>query len=164
MPDTLSDSKKQLLEKLLHGRNVPVPSSIRGIPRRPPGTDAPMSYGQEQLWVHSQFANELPIYNDPITLYHYGPMDRTALERALTEIVRRHESWRTTFGWKDGALMQFVQPPPAHIDLPYVDLTDVPAKVRDKTARKMALADVLIPFDLETGPTYRGRLVRFSET
>ncbi len=163
MPDTLSDSKKQLLERLLHGRNVPVPSTIHGIPRRPPGTDVPMSYGQEQLWVHSQFANELPIYNDPITMYRYGPIDRTALERALTEIVRRHESWRTTFGWKDGALMQFVQPPPAHIDLPYVDLTDVPEEIRDETARKMALADVLIPFDLETGPTYRGRLVRFSE-
>ena len=27
----------------------------------------------------------------------------------------------------------------------------------------MALTDALMPFDLETGPTYRGRLVRFSE-
>ena len=49
-----------------------------------------MSYGQEQLWVHSQFANDVPIYNDPITMYRYGPMDRAALEKALTEIVRRH--------------------------------------------------------------------------
>jgi hypothetical protein len=122
-----------------------------------------MSYGQEQLWIHSQFAHELPIYNDPVTIYRYGPMDRTALERALTEIVRRHESWRTTFGWKDGALMQFVQPPPAHIDIPYLDLTEIPEGDRDESARKMALADALIPFDLETGPTYRGRLIRFSE-
>ncbi len=122
-----------------------------------------MSFGQEQLWIHSQFANEVPIYNDPITMYRYGSMDRAALEKALTEIVRRHESWRTTFGWKDGALMQFVQPPPAHIEIPYVDLTHAPEESRDDTARKMALADVLAPFDLETGPTYRTRLVRFSE-
>ena len=122
-----------------------------------------MSYGQEQLWIHSQFATEIPIYNDPITIYRYGPIDRDALERALTEIVRRHESWRTTFGWKNGELMQFVQPPPAHIEIPYVDLTGVPEEARDETARKMALEDVLIPFDLETGPTYRGRLVRVSE-
>ena len=120
--------------------------------------------GQEQLWIHSQFATDVPIYNDPITIYRYGPMDRAALERALTEIVRRHESWRTTFGWKNGELMQFVQAPPAHIEIPYVDLSNVPEETRDEAARKMALEDALIPFNLETGPTYRGRLVRFSET
>ena len=163
MPKTLSDSKKELLDKLLHGRNPAAPTKIQRIPRRPAGNDAPMSYGQEQLWIHSQFATDVPIYNDPITMYRYGSMDRAALEKALTEIVRRHESWRTTFGWKNGELMQFVQPPPAHIEIPYVDLCDVPEEARDEAARKLALEDALLPFDLETGPTYRGRLVRFSE-
>ena len=164
MPKTLSDSKKELLDKLLHGRNLAASTKLPGIPHRPAGSDVPMSYGQEQLWIHSQFATDIPIYNDPITIYRYGPMDRAALERSLTEIVRRHESWRTTFGWKNGALMQFVQAPPAHVEIPYVDLSAVPEDTRDEAARKMALEDALIPFDLETGPTYRGRLVRFSET
>jgi hypothetical protein len=164
MSNTRSDSKKELLEKLLLGRTLAAPARIHGIGCRPSETPTPMSYGQEQLWVHSQFAHEVPIYNDPITMYRYGPMDRTALERALTEIVRRHESWRTTFGWKHGALMQFVQPAPAHIEIPYVDLTHLPDKSRDETAMKMALGDALLPFDLETGPTYRARLVRFSES
>src|SRR5271168_1248196 len=140
MPNTLSESKKELLYKLLRGRNLAASTKAPAIPRRPGGTDVPMSYGQEQLWIHSQFANEVPIYNDPITMYRYGPMDRAALEKALTEIVRRHESWRTIFGWKNGALMQFVQPAPAHIEIPYVDLTHLPEKSRDATARKMALA------------------------
>ena len=113
MPGTLSESKKELLERLLRGGSPPS-AKAQGIPRRPAGIDIPMSYGQEQLWIHSQFATEVPIYNDPITIYRYGPMDRTALESALTEIVRRHEAWRTTFGWKNGELMQFVQPPPTH--------------------------------------------------
>ncbi len=163
MSGTLSASKKELLDKLLRGRNLSASSKVEGIPHRPPGNDVPMSYGQEQLWIHSQFAGGVPIYNDPITIYRYGSMDRTALERALTEIVRRHESWRTTFGWKDAKLMQFVQPPPAHIEIPYVDLSDVPEEARDEAARKLALADGLLPFDLATGPTHRGRLVRFSE-
>jgi len=163
MPNTLSDPKKQLLERLLLGRNLAAPARIDGIPRRPPEAEVPMSYGQEQLWVHSQFAHDTPIYNDPITMYRYGPLDRRALERALTEIVRRHESWRTTFGWTGGALMQFVQPPPAHIEIPYVDLTHLPENSREESARRMALEDALVPFNLETGPTYRGRLVRFSE-
>src|ERR1700683_128390 len=148
MSGTLSASKKKLLDKLRRGRNLSASPKVERIPRRPPGNDVPMSYGQEQLWIHSQFAAGVPIYNDPITMYRYGPMDRTALERALTEIVRRHESWRTTFGWKHGALMQFVQPAPAHIEIPYVDLTHLPDKSRDETAMKMALGDALLPFDL----------------
>ena len=87
-----------------------------------------MSYGQEQLWIHSQFATDVPIYNDPITIYRYGPIDRDALESALTEIVRRHESWRTTFGWKNGELIQVVQPPPQNIEIPFLDLSALPAR------------------------------------
>jgi surfactin family lipopeptide synthetase A len=163
MPKTLSDSKKELLDRLLRGRNLAASASVHEIPRRPEGSDIPMSYGQEQLWIHSQIAIELPIYNDPITIYRYGPMDRSALERALTEIVRRHESWRTTFGWKNGELMQFVQPPPGRVEIPFVDLSAVPEDFRDEAARKLALEDAQVPFNLETGPTFRGRLVCISE-
>jgi hypothetical protein len=91
-------------------------------------------------------------------------MDRTTLERALTEIVRRHEAWRTTFEWKGGDLIQVVQSPPEHIEIPYLDVSTVPADAREEAARSVALADALIPFDLTVGPTYRSRLVRFSET
>ena len=58
MPKTLSDSKKELLDKLLHGRNLAASAKVPRIPHRPAGSDVPMSYGQEQLWIHSQFATE----------------------------------------------------------------------------------------------------------
>ena len=161
MPGTLSESKKELLVKLLRG-GTSVPAKLQGIPRRPEGIDIPTSYGQRQLWIHSQFATEIPIYNDPITIYRYGAMDRTTLERALTEIVRRHEAWRTTFEWKGGDLIQVVQSPPEHIEIPYLDVSTVPADAREEAARSVALADALIPFDLTVGPTYRSRLVRLN--
>lgn len=163
MPGTLSESKKELLERLLRGGSPPS-VKVQEIPRRPAGVDIPMSYGQEQLWIHSQFATEVPIYNDPITIYRYGPMDRTALESALTEIVRRHEAWRTTFGWKNGELIQVVQPPPQNIEIPYLDLSALPADGREEAAREIAMKDALTPFDLAVGPAYRGHLLRFSET
>jgi hypothetical protein len=162
MTEPLSDSKKELLAKLLQGRSQANEAKSERISRRPPGTDVPMSYGQEQLWVHSQFATELPIYNDPVTIYRHGTLDRNSIERALTEIVRRHECWRTTFGWKNGELMQIIQPPPAHIEIPYIDLSGLEPKMRDEAARKLALEDALQPFNLETGPTFRGRLVRIA--
>src|SRR5271156_3065432 len=163
MRSPLSDSKKELLEKLLRGGNPASPKS-QTVPRRLAGVDVPMSYGQRQIWLHSQLAAGVEIYNDPVTVYRYGSVDRTALERALTEIVRRHEAWRTTFGWKGSELVQLVQPAPEHIEIPYLDVSAVPADRREEAAKKIAMADVLEPFDLTTGPLYRPRLVRFSES
>ena len=37
-----------------------------------------------------------------------GPLDFTALERSLAEIVRRHEVLRTTFGWVDENPVQVI--------------------------------------------------------
>jgi hypothetical protein len=162
MPGTLSESKKELLERLLRGGNL-APVRRQEIPRRPAGIDIPVSYGQQQLWLHSQLSTVVPIYNDPITIYRYGSLDRNALERTLTEIVRRHEAWRTTFEWKDGELIQVVQPPPKHIDLPYLDLSATPPGEREQTALRIAKQDALLPFDLTTGPLYRGHLIRVAE-
>jgi len=161
MPSPLSGSRKELLGKLLAGN----PASIQRqrIPRRPDGIDVPTSYAQQQIWLHSQFSTEVPIYNEPVTVHRYGPMDRTALERAFTEIVRRHEAWRTVFGWKGSELVQLVQSPPEHIEIPYLDVSTEPAGAREEAALQEATADALAPFDPAVGPLYRPRLVRFSE-
>jgi hypothetical protein len=105
----------------------------------------------------------VPIYNEPVTVHRFGPLDRPALERAFTEIVRRHEAWRTTFGWKGAELVQRIQPPPEHIEIPFLDVSTVPAKTREEAALQIATADALAPFDLAVGPMYRPRLIRFSE-
>jgi hypothetical protein len=38
----------------------------------------------------------------PVALRFTGPLDLTVLRRSLTEIVRRHESLRTSFRWEGG--------------------------------------------------------------
>src|SRR5271167_3693654 len=105
MPSALSESKKELLEKMLRGAAVSV-ARPQGIPRRSEGSEAPISYGQQQIWLHSQFSTKELIYNEAVTIHYFGPLDRTAFARAFTEIIRRHEAWRTTFGWSGGELVQ----------------------------------------------------------
>jgi hypothetical protein len=162
MPASLSDSKKELLEKLMRGRTS-ASTIYDGIPHRPEGIDIPMSYAQQQIWLHSQFSTQVPIYNEPMTIYRYGVLDRAALERTFTEIVRRHEAWRTTFGWKGNELVQIVQPAPQSTEITYVDISEKSSREREDAGHQMAMEDALRPFDLVNGPLYRLRLVRFSE-
>ena len=43
-----------------------------------------------------------PLYNEPVTILAKEAWTVAALERAFTEIMRRHEAWRTTFALADG--------------------------------------------------------------
>ncbi len=162
MQGTIIESKKELLGKLLRGGAL---NSARrqAIQPRDPAVTVPMSYGQQQVWLHSQFSTAIPIYNEPVTVHRYGALDRSALEKAFTEIVRRHEAWRTVFGWKGSELVQLIQPPPEHIAIPFLDVSAVPSETREVAALEIATADALAPFDLAVGPMYRPRLIRFSE-
>src|SRR2546425_11183445 len=112
----LSDTRRALLQRYLRGAK---PATIpKQIDRGP----APLSYSQRQIWLHSHLAGGSLIYNEPVTINRQGELDVAALERSFTEIVRRHEAWRTTFQWNDGEVVQIVRPAPARIEIPIVDL------------------------------------------
>jgi hypothetical protein len=156
----ISPADRARVEAHLAGREG-APSA--GPTRRPPGTTAPVSFAQQQLWLHAQLAPDVPLYNEPVTIHHAGVLDVGALERAFTEIVRRHEAWRTTFAVVDGEVCQVIQPPPA-ITLPVVDLRSRPAEEREREAIRLATEDAQRPLDLERGPLLRPTLVWLTDT
>ncbi len=124
---------------------------------------APVSCAQQQVWVHAQLVPETPIYNEPITFHRAGTLDVQVLERALTEIVRRHQAWRTVFRMVDGEPVQVVKPV-TPVRLRIADLRGLPADAREAEARRLAVEDALRPFDLSQGPLFRTLLVHFSAT
>src|SRR5678816_119278 len=91
----LSQRRRVLLQRYLTGANRSDAKSIT-IPRRKTSDPIPLSYSQQQIWLHSKLAGTALIYNEPITIHRRGELDVRVLERAFTEIVRRHEAWRTT--------------------------------------------------------------------
>jgi Condensation domain len=99
-------------------------------------------------------------YNIPTTLRLRGQVDIQALERTLTEIVRRHEVLRTTFSSADGEPVQIVHPPSA-VPLPVHDLSFLPEHKREAEARKLVRAEMQQPFDVSTGPLLRAGLISF---
>ena len=160
MPSTPSASRKELLHKLVHGLAT-ADARPQGIARRV-GSATPMSYGQQQIWLHSQVSAPMPIYNEMITIHYLGTFDRPAFEKAFTEVIRRHEAWRTTFGWKDADLVQHVLPSPENIEVLHLDVSSIPMDIREGTALEAAKKIALAPYDLAVGPMYRPLLVRFS--
>ncbi|HEX6747842.1 MAG TPA: amino acid adenylation domain-containing protein, partial [Longimicrobium sp.] len=120
----------------------------------------PLSFAQERLWFLHQMEPEGAGYNMPRPRRLRGRLDAGALERALGELVRRHESLRTTFRpVEQGGAVQVVHPA-ASARLPVLDLADLAPQAREQEARRLAREDAERPFDLERGPLLRATLLR----
>lgn len=149
-----------VVEVLLQdGRRAPA-EAIRSAPRDRP---LPLSSGQRQVWLHARLHPGALFYNEPFSLRLPGPLHAPTLARALDEVLRRHEAWRTTFVEVDGEPVQRIHPP-APFELPIVDLSAAPGPERWERALALATEEARRPFDLERGPLFRAVLVRLDES
>ncbi len=163
MPDIteLSEAKRALLAQYLRGRSPQTPAEDT-IPRRSRGSVAPLSFGQQQLWLLSQLLPDIPVYNERVTIHLPGFLDVNALEQSLNKIIRRHEAWRTVFPLVDGEPVQAIQPT-LNLELPVVDLRYLPEAQREAEAVRLASEDARLPFDLARGPLLRAMLIRLRD-
>ena len=131
-----------------------VPPPITPVARN---QDLALSFSQERLWVLDQIEPHNPLYNIPRTLRFRGALQVEALEQAINEIVRRHESQRTVFATKDGHPVQVILP---SLTIPLVvqDLTSTPEAELEDEARSIAVKESLRPFDLSQAPLVRACL------
>jgi amino acid adenylation domain-containing protein/non-ribosomal peptide synthase protein (TIGR01720 family) len=135
------------------GEDAPPP--IAAAPRVGP---LPLSFAQERLWFLDRLEPGSTSYNIPARLRLDGPLDVDALERALREIVRRHEVLRTTFLTIDGRPQQLV-----HEEIP-LRLPVEEVAGREAAVAEAAAAEMAAPFDLARGPLVRARLLRLAPT
>jgi amino acid adenylation domain-containing protein len=158
----LSPLKRQLLETYFTSGSENAAAAAR-IPPRPPEAPAPLSFAQQQVWLHAQMGGDAPFYNETMTIYRLGPLHVEVLERCFVEIIRRHEIWRTTFDTVDGEPVQMVHPAPREFPLPVHDLRHLPEAERKAKAELVATEDARRPFDLKEGPLLRALVVRMEE-
>jgi amino acid adenylation domain-containing protein len=121
----------------------------------------PASYSQQRLWFLDQLQPGSGAYNVPTAARLEGPLDAYALERALNEVVARHESLRTTFVNEAGVPVQVVTPALV-LPLPIDDLSELPSEARDAKLARILSEAASQPFDLKDGPLIRARLVRLA--
>jgi hypothetical protein len=103
----------------------PVPARADGRP-----VTVPLSFAQQRLWFLAEFEPGSTEYVTSVALRLRGVLDLDALNVALTALVARHESLRTTFDSLDGRGTQVVHPP-HEVRVPVLDLSSGPAAARE---------------------------------
>ncbi|HYV13038.1 MAG TPA: amino acid adenylation domain-containing protein [Pyrinomonadaceae bacterium] len=122
----------------------------------------PLSYAQQRVWFMDQLEADNFFFNVPAAFRLVGKLKPELLERTLNEVVRRHESLRTTFAEAGGELAQRIAPS-LRIELPIQDLSELPEAERDTRVRQLADEEARRPFNLAHGPLLRAKLLRLGD-
>jgi amino acid adenylation domain-containing protein/non-ribosomal peptide synthase protein (TIGR01720 family) len=130
------------------------------IPRRKETDVCPLSFAQQRLWFLSQLEPGSSFYNVSQAVRLTGVLKVSALEQSLNEIVRRHETLRTSFSAVAGRPVQVIAQNQS-VPLPLIDLSELPGTEREAVIQQLAREESWRPFDLATGPLLRITLLRF---
>ena len=144
-----------LARVLQSARQTELPS-ITPVPR---GERLPLSFAQQQLWFLAQMEGVSEAYHIPLALRLSGKLDAEVLRRALNRLLGRHEALRTIFTMVDGQPVQRILPA---ADVCFQLLEHDLRRHEDAEAEseRLAAQEAINPFNLETGPLIRGRLIR----
>lgn len=141
---------------------TPPSAPVNGV--APPGAHCfPASSAQHRVWFHDQLQPGRALYNIPIAVRLTGPLDAAVLERALQELIARHETLRTSFARRDDQPVQVVAAA-LPFRLPLTDLRLLPAAAREAQACVLARQEARRPFDLRHPPLFSIQLLRLADT
>jgi len=118
----------------------------------------PLSFSQERLWFLDQLEGSIH-YHIPTLQRITGPLDVELLEKALKEIVNRHEIFRTVYREEDGIAYQMVL---ENNDW-RLDFEDRSDQQENSLPETYLLTEVNKPFDLANDYMLRARVIKFSE-
>lgn len=135
------------------------------------GSPPTLSIAQDQMLRIEQNLQGLPLFNLPFAFRLQGPLILAALAQAIDDIVRRHESLRTHFGWSGGEPVSRVAAPGALGRVLTVETIGdgQPHNNKRRTALELRKIDLLIeqetytPIDTTRAPLLRARLLRLHD-
>ena len=114
----------------------------------------PLSFAQQRLWFLDQLDPGGTLYNIPSALRVTGKLNRTALERAINQVVVRHEILRTAFSTQDRQPIATIL---EQVEIPLL-IHDALNLNEDQLASKLTeLAN--LPFQLDQPPLLRAHCI-----
>ncbi len=139
-------------------------ATVEALPigRSPRDGDLPLTFCQERMWDQDRAAPGNPAYNVARAFRLTGRLDAVAVERSINELVRRHETLRTSFPTMDGRPVQSIAPG-KWLDLPVIDLGALSQEDRTNEAERLVSAEVRQNFNLSRGPLVSSLLLRLGQ-
>ena len=128
----------------------------------PRGPLLPLSFAQERMWFLNQLEPDSTVYHLPRLLRLRGKLDPISLERALKEIVRRHQALRTLCVPLDGVPHgELLSPDRFHVG--FEDLRALPDSDRDAEIQRRTRDEMEAPFDLARDLMIRARVLQAAD-
>ncbi|MEL7038648.1 MAG: amino acid adenylation domain-containing protein [Cyanobacteria bacterium J06592_8] len=159
---SLSPEQRQLFEQKLKSKKHQ--SSSLKIRKREKDDDLPLSYAQQRLWFIHQLEPETSAYNIPIAWQISGNLNIAILEQSFNEIIRRHESLRTTFPSLSSSKPQQLILSEFRLNIPIIDLRLLSESSRDSEADRLAKQEAKKPFNINKDKLVRITLLQLGET
>lgn len=150
----LKTRKAEIVAFLRQNQAEPKAAPLQPAPRSAP---LPLSFSQQRLWFLEQLGSGAT-YTIPAAFQLEGSLHVPALEQTLTEIVRRHESLRTTFVQDNDQTRQVIQAP-TPVVLPVLDLRHLSPTAQAAEVERLARLETLRPFDLDRDLMIRATLL-----
>lgn len=116
---------------------------------------------QQRLWLVLGGDIATTAYNVPLALRLSGLLDRTALERAIADLVVRHPPLRARFRGEDDRLV--IEADGALPALRWLDLRDLPASAREDVLAEHTHREAMHTFDLTSEAPLRILLLRLDD-
>ena len=117
---------------------------------------------QEEIWTACTLGGENAnrAYNESISLILKGKIDYTAIEKAIANLVQRHESLRATFS-PDGRFMSILEQ--GATKLQKKDISELPNTEKDQAQKKYLQENAEFIFDLVKGPLFKAGLIKIAK-
>ena len=115
----------------------------------------PLAFAQQRLWFLDQFEHGSANYNIPCAYRIRGSLNIGALRHALNEVVRRHESLRTTFAMQGDVPVQVIAPD-LELAIPLLEAND------EAMLHNLIMAAANRTFDLQQGPLLTAQIIRLA--
>ncbi len=111
----------------------------------------PMSSSQKRTYIVSQIDGNGLAYNIPQVFRLTGEISSTRIQKALNEILKRHEILRTEFIIRENEFLQRIR---ENVELDYVYAEDT------ETEESVLVNDFQKPFVLDKAPLLRAKLIK----
>jgi amino acid adenylation domain-containing protein len=159
--EELTKHKNEIKELIANGVFAPVDDlpAIRSAGRN---EKIPLSFSQQRIWFLCQMDPHHRAYILTGAIRMHGQLNKTAFQRSLNEIYRRHDALRTSFKETDGEPEQIISPP-TDFALETADLSTGIRAEHESELQELFSEDVRRSFDLVNGPLFRGKLIRLGE-